>query len=85
MINLTIQALNSINPYVLAIVYVLGFLASYILIKFIRDQFYINTWAYVIIGSFLSMGSWITFFTILIVIGIIYLINFIDHEPPRWL
>lgn len=85
MISSIIQILKTIDPSILFFVYVMGFLASYILIKIIRDQIYINTWSYVIIGFLLSIGSWVTFFTILIVIGVIYLINFIDHEPPKWL
>jgi len=70
---------------VYTIVYILGFFASYILIKILRQQMLEDNWGLVIIGLILSFGSWVTFFGILGIIGIIYLLNFLDLKPPRWL
>jgi hypothetical protein len=70
---------------VIAIVYVLGFLASYILIKILRQQVLEDNWGFVILGAILSLGSWVTFLLVLLVIGVIYLLGHLDIKPPKWL
>jgi hypothetical protein len=69
----------------LIVIYVLGFLCCYILLKYLRNQLFENTWSLVFLAISISLLSWIGLALILIIVGISYLINKMDSEPPKWL
>jgi hypothetical protein len=69
----------------LIIFYILGFLCCYILLKYLRNQLFENTWLLVFVAISISLLSWIGLALILMIMGILYLVNKLDSEPPKWL
>jgi len=69
----------------LIVIYVLGFLCCYILLKYLRNQLFENTWSLVFLAISTSLLSWIGLALILMIMGILYLVNKLDSEPPKWL
>jgi hypothetical protein len=71
--------------YLSGFIYLFGFLACYILLKYLRNQLFENTWSLVFLSISISLLSWIGLALILIIMGILYLVNKLDSEPPKWL
>jgi hypothetical protein len=69
----------------LIIFYILGFLCCYILLKYLRNQLFENTWLLVFVAISISLLSWAGIAIVLVITGIAYLINKMDSEPPNWL
>jgi hypothetical protein len=69
----------------LIIFYILGFLCCYILLKYLRNQLFENTWLLVFVAISISLLSWAGIAIVLVITGIAYLINKMDSEPPKWL
>ena len=60
-------------------IYLVGFVATYLLCKYIRTE---NTWGDIYSCLFWSIFSWLGFLVILFVI----LLDYIERkEPPKWL
>lgn len=69
----------------LIIFYILGFICCYILLKYLRNQLFENTWLLVFVAISISLLSWAGIAIVLVITGIAYLINKMDSEPPKWL
>ena len=69
----------------LIIFYILGFLCCYILLKYLRNQLFENTWLLVFVAISISLLSWAGIAIVLVITGIAYLINKMDIKPPKWL
>jgi uncharacterized membrane protein len=67
------------------LIYLLGVISCYILIRYVRKEYFNNSWSWVIVGALCSMGSWFMFSFILFIVAIVYLISLLDSEPPKWL
>jgi hypothetical protein len=68
-----------------SIIYWIGVIVCYVLIRYLRNENFNNNWGWVIIGTICSLGSWAMLLLILFVVGIVYLSAYIDSEPPKWL
>jgi hypothetical protein len=66
-------------------IYLSGFICCYILLKYLRNQLFENTWSLVFLSISISLLSWIGLALILMIMGILYLVNKLDSEPPKWL
>lgn len=60
-------------------IYLVGFLATYLLCKYIRAE---NTWEDVFLCLFWSALSWLGFYLILCVVLLDYIKR---NDPPKWL
>jgi hypothetical protein len=69
----------------LIVIYLSGFICCYILLKYLRNQLFENTWSLVFLSISISLLSWIGLALILMIMGILYLVNKLDSEPPKWL
>ena len=67
------------------LIYLSGFLCCYILLKYLRNQLFENTYSLVFLSISISLLSWVGLAFILIIVGISYLISKLDSEPPKWL
>jgi RsiW-degrading membrane proteinase PrsW (M82 family) len=66
------------------IIYLIGFIITYIICKITRNQSKENTWKDVFITFLISLFSWVG----VIIIIIIYLVWYINKNcknPPKWL
>jgi hypothetical protein len=67
------------------IIYLVGVIVCYLLIRYLRNENFNNNWGWVIIGLICSLGSWPMILLILFFVGIIYLASYINSDPPSWL
>ena len=70
------------------LLYILGFLLSYILIKIIaRNNEKADNWNQIFVSLFVSLFSWFTFIVIIIIAwdNIIKKIGIKLPKPPKWL
>lgn len=67
------------------IIYLIGVILCFLLVKYIRNQVYPNTCYWILICSFISLGSWISILIIIILIIILYLYAYFDSDPPDWI
>lgn len=67
------------------IIYIVGFLVSYLILKYLRDQTFNSTWTTVILTFLVSLLSWLSVAIVLGVVGILFILNKMDSEPPKWL
>lgn len=67
------------------ILYVLGFVTSYLIFKNARNKFDANDWIDVGFNILFSLGSWLSAVAAIIMIQFIYLDYFEENEPPKWL
>ena len=67
------------------IIYIIGFLVSYLILKYFREQTFNSTWNTVILTFLISLLSWLSVAIVLGLSGILYLVNKLDSEPPKWL
>lgn len=66
------------------IVYLVGFLCTYILCKFIRHRQKENEWSDVGATFVISLFSWLSLIILLIMVMIVYM-NKSNFKPPKWL
>jgi hypothetical protein len=67
------------------IIYFIGVVLSSILLIYIRNKVYSNSWFWVVICLLLSFGSWITLGITILLIIILYLYAYFDSDPPDWI
>lgn len=66
------------------IIYLIGFLCTYALCKFIRYKQDENKWEDIGVSFVLSFFSWLSFIALLIIMLIEYIEDH-DTKPPKWL
>ena len=66
------------------LIYILGYLASYIITKYLRNKRNKNDWDDVFCTIIFSLFSWVYFFYFLLVFSKIIFDN-INIKPPKWL
>lgn len=68
------------------IIYISGFIVTYICCKLIRNTIDKNDWEDVFITIFLSLFSWVSFILIGVLALFVYLTETIKlKNPPKWL
>lgn len=68
------------------IIYISGFIVTYIWCKLIRNTIDKNDWEDVFITIFLSLFSWVSFILIGVLALFVYLTETIKlKNPPKWL
>jgi len=68
------------------IIYISGFIITYLMCKLIRNRLNENSWKDVSVTIFLSVSSWIAFTLICVLALFLYLKeHIILKNPPKWL
>lgn len=68
------------------VIYISGFIATYLMCKWIRNKGYQNTWGDVLATIFASLFSWGAIIVMAVALGVIVLVETIKvKNPPKWL
>jgi len=67
------------------LIYIIGIVICYILIRRIRNEIIGSTWGLVAVGFFLSLFSWSMIVIIMISMVILMITDKIKNELPDWL
>ena len=68
------------------IIYISGFIVTYLMCKWLRNQNDDNTWGDVGATWFASLFSWIAIIVLAVTLGVIFLVETIKvKNPPKWL
>jgi hypothetical protein len=68
------------------IIYISGFILTYLMCKWLRNKDNDNTWGDVDATIFASIFSWVAIIAFLVCIGVIILVEMVKvKNPPKWL
>jgi hypothetical protein len=68
------------------IIYISGFILTYLMCKWLRSKNNNNTWWDVGATIFASIFSWVAIIAFLVCIGVIILVGIVKvKNPPKWL
>lgn len=68
------------------VIYISGFIVTYLMCKWIRNKTDDNTWGDVGATLFVSIFSWITIVFMICDIGVLFISELIKvKNPPKWL
>lgn len=71
----------------LLLLYILGCIATYIFLKWIRKDSTSTSWGDIFFSFIMSFSSWVGFLILLLIFGLIILFtaDIWKRKPPKWL